>query len=227
MIKAVFFDLFFTLITPTYNLEQNEYDILKLSQEEWESYAEESSLYNKRALGHITTSEQIIETIIETIPYTYSKEQKLQVLQAREQRMYNALNNVSEEIITTLKWLKAKGLKLYLISNADFIDCKHWVDSTLYPFFDDAIFSCNVGLLKPDKQIYQLALNRSNLNPDNCLYVGDGGSDELVGAKRAGMMTVFSEYLEKKPIDIRKNLSKVADYHITKFSQLINIAKKS
>lgn len=39
MIKAIYFDLFFTLIVPTYEKTNNEYEILNLSVGEWEQYA--------------------------------------------------------------------------------------------------------------------------------------------------------------------------------------------
>lgn len=40
MIKAVYFDLFFTLIIPAYGKRNNEFDLLGVSAEEWERYAE-------------------------------------------------------------------------------------------------------------------------------------------------------------------------------------------
>ena len=47
-IVVIFFDLFFTLITPKYNELRNENDVLKITKEEWELYAEENELYEKR-----------------------------------------------------------------------------------------------------------------------------------------------------------------------------------
>lgn len=40
MIKAIYFDLFFTLIVPRYENENNEFTILGITSEEWENYAE-------------------------------------------------------------------------------------------------------------------------------------------------------------------------------------------
>ena len=50
MIKAIYFDLFFTLIIPAYEKTNSEFDILGLSMSEWEKYAEDASLYHERAL---------------------------------------------------------------------------------------------------------------------------------------------------------------------------------
>lgn len=220
MIKAIYFDLFFTLIVPTYEKANNEFDILNLSAREWERYAENDILYRERALGLVKTEAEIIDKIMALMPFEVSAVQKEQVLYAREKRMKNALKMVSVEILDVLQKLKSMDIKLGLISNADCIDCKYWNQSSLFQYFNDAIFSCNVGLLKPDRQIYELAMQRLNVFPEQCLFVGDGGSNELCGAKSAGMGTVFSEMLETKNIEQRKTIIKYADYHVKHISEL-------
>ena len=222
MIKAIYFDLFFTLIVPAYEKTNNEYDLLNLSVSEWEQYAENEILYHERALGSVKTEIEIIDKIMSLMPFEVSVVQKEQVLFAREQRMKNALTMISKEVLDTLQKLKLKDIKLGLISNADCIDCKYWNQSPLFKYFDDSIFSCNVGLLKPDRQIYELAMQRLSVFPEQCLFVGDGGSNELYGAKTAGMGTVFSEMLETKNTEQRKSIIRYADYHIQQINELFN-----
>ena len=65
MIKAIYFDLFFTLIIPTYETENSEYSILNLSIDEWEKYAENEMLYRERALGLVKTEVDKIISIDE------------------------------------------------------------------------------------------------------------------------------------------------------------------
>ncbi len=222
MIKAIYFDLFFTLITPAYGKENNEFDIVNLSMSEWENYAEADFLYEERALGLVKSEVEIIEKIAANIPFYISDIQKEKLLIARENRMKMALQNVSENIINVLKVLKSKNIKIGLISNADMIDCKYWKQSSLAPFFDDTIFSCNVGLLKPNEHIYELAMQHLGVLPNECLFVGDGGSKELYGAKAVGMKTVFTEALETKSSEKRNSIIKNADYHIKDFAELLN-----
>ncbi len=222
MIKAIYFDLFFTLIVPTYETTNNEYDILGLPVGEWEQYAENDILYHERALGFVKTEKEIIDKIVSLIPYEVSVVQKEQVLFARERRMKNALKLISKEILDTLGKLRLKDIKLGLISNADCIDCKYWNQSPLFKYFNDSIFSCNVGLLKPDRQIYELAMQRLNVSPEQCLFVGDGGSNELCGAKSAGMGTVLSEMLVTKNAEQRESIIKYADCHIKHINELFN-----
>src|SRR6266516_1327690 len=49
------------------------------------------------------------------------------------------------------------------------------------------LFSCVAGLAKPDPQVYLLACRELALRPPHVLFIGDGGDDELGGARRAGL----------------------------------------
>ncbi len=160
------------------------------------------------------------EILISIMPYKISPIQKEKVLYSREKRMKTALQMIPEEILDALQKIKSVDIKLELISNADCIDCKYWSQSPLSPYFNDAIFSCNVGLLKPNQQIYKLAMQRLHMSPEQCLFVGDGGSNELYGAKTAGMGTVFSEMLETKSNDQKKVITPYADYQIKHINEL-------
>lgn len=222
MIKAVCFDLFFTLITPEYGKINNEFDLLGISREEWERYAEEPSLYRERALGTVDSEIEIIDKIAAITPFEISAAQRQKVLEARRERMRAALQNVSDDITGVLEILKKKEIQIGLISNADRIDCRYWKESKLFPFFDEAVFSCDVGLLKPDIHIYELAMQRLGVPPEICLFVGDGGSDELYGAKSAGMKTVFSEALEVKDDESRSRIMAYADHHIKNFREILS-----
>ena len=76
IIKAIYFDLFFTLITPSYERENNEFSILNLSANEWEMYAENDVLYRERALGLVDSEKAIIDKIVSVIPFEIKGIQK-------------------------------------------------------------------------------------------------------------------------------------------------------
>lgn len=54
------------------------------------------------------------------------------------------------------------------------------------------------------------------------LFVGDGGSGELYGARAVGMKTMFTEALETKNSEKRNDIIKNADYHIKDFAEILN-----
>lgn len=222
MIKAVYFDLFFTLINPEY-LDASEYSILGITAHEWELYAEDEVLYKERATTRSLSAKEIIDKIIQIMPYDISDEQKRKIQYCREERMKKALLSVDTQILETIRELHKQGIMLGVISNADIIDIKFWEKSPLAQYFDAAIFSCNVGVLKPEAEIYSSAMLKLNALAEESLFVGDGGSDELHGAKKAGMKTVFTEYLVQKSENEREQILADTDYHINKFEKILDI----
>ena len=66
-----------------------------------------------------------------------------------------------------------------------------WPDTSFARFFDTAIFSATAGRAKPEPEIYELAAAGLGVEPEECLFVGDGANDELRGAQRVGMTPVL------------------------------------
>ncbi len=61
----------------------------------------------------------------------------------------------------------------------DTLEVSHLVDA--------AVLSAVLGIKKPDPEMFLRAAASSGVEPERCLYVGDGGSDELRGARSVGM----------------------------------------
>ena len=222
MKKVVFFDLFFTLADLEYQKE-NEFTLLNITRRQWESSAENSQVYNLRATGGVADEKEMLLSMVAGLPFSVSENQLDRLIEIRNERMKKALTEIHPDILFTLKQLKENGIKLCLISNADIIDKKYWHISPFALLFDDAIFSCDVGMVKPDKAIYQLAMERMNAEAINCYFVGDGGSNELSGAKNCGITTILTEFLTVKDSATRENILKSADFVVQDFKQLIDI----
>lgn len=111
------------------------------------------------------------------------------------------------------------------MSNADICDVWYWKESPLASCFDETIFSCDAGLLKPDPRIYALALKRLGFPPDACLFAGDGGHSELKGAREAGLHTCLTvEYITRLWPEKISALKLWADYIIENLEQIKEIA---
>jgi putative hydrolase of the HAD superfamily len=226
-IDVVFFDLFFTLITPQYNDFRNENDVLGMAKEDWEKYAEDDGLYLERATGRETNPQKIIESIVKKIGMTAGENQIKEIFKLRENRLKKSLIDVDYKIINALLDIKKSGKKLCLVSNADIIDAMYWNESPLNDLFDDTIFSYEVGYLKPQNEIYEIGLKKMNTIPQKCFFVGDGGSDELKGAKKLGMKTIQTGYLLEEERKDYNSIKNFADYYIKDFREIIDIVKNS
>ncbi len=91
----------------------------------------------------------------------------------------------------TLSKLRQRGLRLGLISDATYEVPKAWPGTPFAELIQEPVFSCEVKLKKPDPRIYQMAAERLRVTPSECVYVGDGGSNELSGAAEAGMLPIL------------------------------------
>jgi putative hydrolase of the HAD superfamily len=94
------------------------------------------------------------------------------------------------DAVATLEELKRRGFKRGVISVCSSDVEEVWEETELAPHVDDVVLSCAVGLRKPDPRIYELACERLAVQPEECLFVGDGANDELAGAERVGMRAV-------------------------------------
>jgi len=144
----------------------------------------------------------------------------------RVKRFRHALQRIPEANIATLRHLRAAGLRLGLISNADAIEVASWQESPLAGLFDFEVFSCDVGLVKPELAIYRVCLDGLALSPGECLYVGDGGSNELVGAKDVGLRTVLMSGViaELWPERIPERIG-IADHHIKALPEILSLIR--
>lgn len=144
-----------------------------------------------RLAGEEKDAVTILRVLAHSIDPSIPEERIREAARVRAQRFRNALHDVPGENIETLSRLRASGLQLALISNADAVEVAAWPESSLAERFDVTVFSCDVGRVKPEREIYEHCLSRMELPADECLFVGDGGSRELEGAKSVGLHTVM------------------------------------
>ncbi|MFA6940538.1 MAG: HAD family phosphatase [Clostridiaceae bacterium] len=79
-----------------------------------------------------------------------------------------------EESITLLGYLKSSGCRIYLLSN--FHETAFEYIYNKFSFIKEAdgmVISCRVKLLKPEKEIYELLLNKYSLEPEECVFIDD------------------------------------------------------
>ena len=86
--------------------------------------------------------------------------------------------------------MKSRGIRIGLITNCFSEEAKLIRGSELFPFFDAPCLSWEEGVRKPAPAIYRTCLHRLGIAPEECLYVGDGGSQELEAARAGGTQAV-------------------------------------
>ena len=90
-----------------------------------------------------------------------------------------------------LRFLRRRGLKLGLITVCSEDVPARLPHTDLAGLFDAETFSSECGLMKPEPEIYLRTTRALGVEPEDCLFVGDGANDELAGAERVGIRSVL------------------------------------
>jgi putative hydrolase of the HAD superfamily len=185
-IRAVLFDLFETLVTELHKpLRRASSLATELALDESAYKAEWKSWRPEIVLGRTTFHDALAQIACKL--GGIAEEHVLERLGSeRVAQKIGVLQAVEPEMLSALGELRRRGLKLAVVSNTLPEDVVGWERSPLRPFFDLAVFSCVVGLAKPDPEIYWTACRALAVLPQDALFVGDG-VDEVAGARTAGL----------------------------------------
>jgi putative hydrolase of the HAD superfamily len=191
--KAVLFDLFGTLVD---NFKRSEYEsvlrkmasVVEVPQEEFVRLWFET--FRQRNTGAHPTPQYSLRYICRELDISVTEEQIERAANIRLDYSLSALEP-RPGTIATLKQLRAEKIKTGLVSDCTGDIPMVWEDTKFAGILDATVFSCEVNAKKPDPAIYRIATERLEATPGECLFVGDGGSGELTGARELGMTAVL------------------------------------
>jgi putative hydrolase of the HAD superfamily len=95
---------------------------------------------------------------------------------------------------TTLTRLKAAGLGICIVSNTCFPGKVHRAELArfgLFKYIDSFVFSSDLGIRKPHRDIYFKALRRLGLEADEVVFAGDRQREDVLGPQMAGIAAVL------------------------------------
>lgn len=226
--KAVIFDLFGTLVYPV--SEQKHQGMLA---EMASALSIDSEIFRRlwaetadaRMKGIFKNYQDDIKFIYQQLGATIDEKRILHATRIRFDMVRNE-EMPRRDAVAVLSKLKSEGYKTGLISNCSHIAVKVW-DTTPFPtLFDATVFSCLVGITKPDPRIYQLALQKLNVAARDCLYIGDGGDQELIGANQTGMQAILLQVPSENKANIyRINSEEWHGATITSLKEVLELVK--
>ena len=128
-----------------------------------------------------------------------------------------------------LQGLKSLGLKLGIISNTaamyqvfDILD-----EYGIRSYFQDVTLSSVTGLRKPCTDIFSVALHQVCSAPEECVYVGDTISRDVIGSKRSGFavaIQICSQLTREKDAGVRHAYE--PDYTVENIYDVYPIVRK-
>lgn len=130
----------------------------------------------------------------------YGKKDEAEVCQAVRQVLPGRLHQYIEELVIgwsdpqifiegmyeVVEELKEKGYGIYLLSNASVRQHEYWPDIPASKFFDGKLVSADVGMVKPNKDIYLHLFDKFDLKAEECFFIYDK-EDNIIAGRELGM----------------------------------------
>ena len=203
--KAVIFDLFGTLVE---NFSSQAYDqvqvqmakILDIPYPKFQQVML-ATINDKSSDGYYAVEDNILE-ICRCLSIKVNTSQIEQAATLHYEFSESTLI-IEPKVLKALGTLKRDNLLLGLITNCRPPIPSAFLQSPLAQYIDVPVFSCEERIKKPARRIYEIVYERLKVQPQECLYVGDGSGQELTGAAAVGML----------PILKRADLTDVYDPH--------------
>jgi putative hydrolase of the HAD superfamily len=188
-IRAVLFDFFGTLTTAVHRGPAHANIARWLGCDPAVFAAELDRSFRVRARGGFGPQADALRRVTRRAGGGPSERRIAVALSARSAAV-RADTRLRPEAVPVLAALRDGGLLTAVVS-----DCGPELPlflSTLpvAPLLSTCVYSVEVGVCKPHPRIYLTACARLGVEPVECLYVGDGGSRELSGARAVGMTAV-------------------------------------
>jgi FMN phosphatase YigB (HAD superfamily) len=189
MIKAILFDLFNTLVEHQCPEEllidrlNLEFDFLYLQKlvcgqvyRDWDNY---------------------VETILAGVQKPLTDENKAIVNRVFEEDA--ARITFFNDSLPVLRYLKAKGYKLGLVSNIGNPKLDRIRGTEMQRYFNSIIYSYEVGAVKPDPKLFLACIKELCVEPEEALMVGDNLNADIRAAETLGIKGVLVDRENRHP----------------------------
>src|SRR5262245_13644216 len=188
MFRAVVFDLWGTLVTPPKHafdeFRRTWSEALDVPTERLDEVWLDVEGYRRRETGPIRDA-------IADVGERLAIDVEVEAMLALRLAFMRDVLVPDDGVIETLTELRRRGIPTALVSNSTEDVALVWAETPFAGMLDPAVFSATAGFMKPDREIYELALRQLPVPALETLFVGDGANDELEGARVAGMTPVL------------------------------------
>ena len=194
--RGIVFDLFHTLVDPEDFRPRDSWRLRHVAEAMGEASGRELIMFWKDTYKERTTSPVSGTDLI----LRYAADNKIE-LSANQQAEITAhlgdyqdtaLKQPRPDVLDAVADL-ARTLDLVVLSNCYLEEVEAWPTSPLAQHFSGAAFSYEIGARKPDLDAYLAATDTLELSPKDCAFVGNGGSNELQGARDTGFALVVHQ----------------------------------
>ncbi len=158
-------------------------------------YAQRESEFVEYTAAYLLR-ETLAEFRIHSVPDSLV-DKALAAMYAVSEQCWHPMPGVHE----TLSHLRAGGYRLGLVSNAaDEGNVQRLIDrADVRGYFDPILISAALGIRKPNPRIFELVLEQWGLPPSHVIVVGDTLGADILGARNAGMRSIWVTMQAESP----------------------------
>ena len=201
-IKAIFFDLDYTILDSKKAEEEAIHEFIKkiqelkdINEEEFKKSWHENALalYEKYNRREISFERQRLDRVKNTFA-------EFNILKNDEEakdifKVYLELYKKNWKLFfdtkDVLEVLNGK-YKLGIITNGDSVQQREKIKNTnIDKYFSQIVISSEVGFSKPEKEIFDIACKSINEKPKNCMMIGDNLKVDVYGAINSGLQAIW------------------------------------
>ncbi|WP_208326602.1 HAD family hydrolase [Bacillus albus] len=191
--KAMLFDLDDTLLDRDKAVDNLFLLVLEKCYEDVNDTVKNNMLqqfkeYDKREYG-ISNKTIVLESLFDEFPPKYRLPRNY--IQDFWNENFPKCFSIDPNTIHFLNHIKSH-FKIGIITNGStHRQAAKIINTNLNNYFDTIIISEEVGLSKPDKRIFELALNKLNVQSENTLFVGDDLEKDIAGSQNANIKGIW------------------------------------
>ena len=108
-------------------------------------------------------------------------------------------NNLVDNTVETLEYLKGKGYELHVVSNGFIQQTQRKVNGTQIKEYVTTVTSGEeINKRKPAKEVFELGLQKANAKAEESSFIGDDWEADAIGSEKAGMFPIFFDYKKEE-----------------------------
>ncbi|HSQ45123.1 MAG TPA: YjjG family noncanonical pyrimidine nucleotidase [Ginsengibacter sp.] len=155
-------------------------------------------LWDRFEKGYITSEELKWKRMWRTLmDFRIGDEKLAKEMSAKFLEILPTKKRVFDYTFEILDYLTEKNYSIHLITNG--FEKTQWSklnNSLLAKYFTHVITSETSNSMKPQKEIFEYALKKTNGNIEECIMIGDNLNADIQGALNAGMDAIFVNHIK-------------------------------
>ncbi|MGY0287690.1 MAG: HAD family hydrolase [Candidatus Methanodesulfokora washburnensis] len=201
MIKAVSFDLWFTLI---WENQEDEREYTKMRMEAIHNSLRElgfnispddiySAYAETKDFRLFTKVDELMRIIILSLGLNPDEEIVRKVAEAYDTSTDSFKPRVNEEALDVIPELRKAGVKVAITTSTSFSGraVRNLLKNAGIYDVDCVISSSDIGCVKPQKKVFASLVEELKVNGENIVHVGDSYIHDVVGAINSGLKAVY------------------------------------